>query len=131
MSAAPLRRTRKRGRRPFGRFVWLGLWLLFVLAPLYWMLVTSIKPSDDYLANPPVWFPSRPTINHYYAALFAYRGFTGLVNSLVISSAATLVSTALSNGRQTSVLLGAVAAFPAADRDGSARVPHLSQSWTA
>jgi multiple sugar transport system permease protein len=82
-------------RRPFGRFVFLGLWLMFVLAPLYWMLVTSIKPSDDYLANPPVWFPSQPTLSHYTAALFAYRGFAGLINSLEISAAATLVSTAL------------------------------------
>ncbi len=27
-------------------------------APLYWMFDTSIKPSDDYLAIPPVWWPS-------------------------------------------------------------------------
>ena len=87
-------RTRGR-RRPFGRFLFIGLWLLFVLAPLYWMFVTSIKPSDDYLANPPVWFPSHPTVSHYTAALFAYRGFAGLINSLIISTAATLVSTIL------------------------------------
>ena len=31
---------------------------LFVLAPLYWVFITSIKPSDDYLAIPPVWFPA-------------------------------------------------------------------------
>ena len=48
--------------------------MIFVLAPLYWVFVTSIKPSDDYLAVPPVWFPSEPTIVHYTAALFAYRG---------------------------------------------------------
>ncbi len=87
-------RSRKR-RRPIGRFVFIGLWLLFVLAPLYWMFVTSIKPSDDYLANPPVWFPSHPTLTHYTAALFAYRGLTGLINSLIISTAATIVSTVL------------------------------------
>ncbi|MBV8573769.1 MAG: hypothetical protein JOZ58_01845, partial [Acetobacteraceae bacterium] len=29
--------------------------LLFVLAPLYWVAITSIKPADDYLAVPPVW----------------------------------------------------------------------------
>ena len=45
--------------------------------PLYWMFITSIKPSDDYLAVPPVWFPDEPTLVHYTAALFAYRGLQG------------------------------------------------------
>ncbi|CAM5772415.1 binding-protein-dependent transport systems inner membrane component [Labrys miyagiensis] len=75
-----------------GRMIFVGLFLLFVLAPLYWMFITSIKPSDDYLAVPPVWFPKEPTIVHYTAALFAYRGMQGLINSLVISVAATALS---------------------------------------
>ena len=29
--------------------------VLFVLAPLYWVVITSIKPSSDYLTTPPVW----------------------------------------------------------------------------
>lgn len=77
---------------PVGRIVLLGFFLLFVLWPLYWMFNTSIKPSDDYLANPPVWFPSAPTLIHYEAALFTYRGFDGLINSLVISLSATFLS---------------------------------------
>jgi multiple sugar transport system permease protein len=66
-----------------------------VLAPIYWMFVTSIKPSDDYLAIPPVWFPAEPTTVHYTAALFAYRGLQGIVNSLVVSLAATVLSVAV------------------------------------
>jgi multiple sugar transport system permease protein len=69
--------------------------LLFTFVPLYWMFITSIKPSDDYLAVPPVWFPAEPTLVHYTAALFAYRGLTGLINSVIISFAATLLSTVL------------------------------------
>jgi multiple sugar transport system permease protein len=84
---------RRRRRRPaIGRFLFLGLFMLFVLAPIYWMFVTSIKPSDDYLAIPPVWFPAEPTMVHYTAALFAYRGLQGIVNSLVVSLAATFLS---------------------------------------
>ena len=48
------RRARRKGP-PIGRFVFLALIVLFVLVPLYWVFVTSIKPSDDYLATPPVW----------------------------------------------------------------------------
>jgi multiple sugar transport system permease protein len=79
-------------RVPIVRIVVLGVMLAFVLAPLYWVFVTSIKPSTDYLAVPPVWFPSEPTMVHYTAALFAYRGLDGLVNSLVISVSATAAS---------------------------------------
>ncbi len=82
----------RRMRIPIVRILVLGLFLIFVLAPLYWVFITSIKPSDDYLAVPPVWFPAEPTLVHYTAALFAYRGLDGLVNSLIISVSATVLS---------------------------------------
>jgi multiple sugar transport system permease protein len=90
-SAQPVIRARKR-RPPILRYLFLALIVIFVLAPLYWVFVTSIKPSDDYLATPPVWFPAQPTIVHYAAALFAYRGLQGLINSLIISVSATILS---------------------------------------
>ncbi len=77
------------------RVALLGFWLLFLLIPLYWMFITSIKPSNDYLSVPPVWFPDEPTIVHYTAALFAYRGFDGLINSLIVSISATILSAIL------------------------------------
>ena len=92
MSAAALPKRRKRPRIAFGRILLLGLFLIFALGPLYWVFVTSIKPSDDYLAVPPVWFPEAPTLVHYTAALFAYRGLDGLINSLIISISATALS---------------------------------------
>jgi multiple sugar transport system permease protein len=95
------RPRRRRARPPFGRIIFLGLWLVFLLGPLYWMFITSIKPSNDYLAVPPVWFPDEPTIVHYTAALFAYRGLDGLINSLIVSTAATALS----------ALLGALMAY--------------------
>ena len=75
------------------RFLIVGAFVVFVLVPLYWVVITSIKPSKDYLTVPPVWFPAEPTIVHYTAALFSYRGLQGLINSLIIASAATLLST--------------------------------------
>jgi multiple sugar transport system permease protein len=84
--------ARRAGRIPIGRILFITLFLIFLLAPLYWMAMTSIKPSDDYLTVPPVWFPEKPTLVHYTAALFAYRGLRGIVNSLIISIAATLLS---------------------------------------
>ena len=93
MAALLIRRATH--RPSIGRILFIGVYLLFVLVPLYWMFITSIKPSDDYLAVPPIWFPKAPTLVHYTAALFAYRGLQGLINSLVISLAATVLSTFL------------------------------------
>jgi multiple sugar transport system permease protein len=76
-----------------GRFLTIGLFVVFVVVPLYWMVVTSIKPTSDYLTIPPVWFPKEPTLVHYTAALFSYRGLQALVNSLVIASSSTVLST--------------------------------------
>jgi len=69
------------------RMVTIGVFLLFILVPLYWVVVTSIKPTSDYLTTPPVWLPAKPTLVHYTAALFSYRGLQGLINSLVIRDA--------------------------------------------
>ena len=90
----------KTGRRRAGlgdllRVVYLTAFVIFVLLPLYWMVMTSVKPTSDYLTVPPVWFPAEPTIVHYTAALFSYRGLDGLINSLIVSSAATVLSAVL------------------------------------
>ena len=74
------------------RFGYIGAFLVFLLFPLYWMVVTSIKPTGDFLAIPPIWFPAEPTTVHYTAALFSYRGLQALINSLIIASATTVLS---------------------------------------
>ena len=93
---ATARRSRSARRNPgldALRIAFLAVFLLFVLLPLYWMVITSIKPTSDYLVVPPVWFPAEPTIVHYTAALFSYRGLQALMNSLIIASASTVLST--------------------------------------
>lgn len=94
MTSSP---TRPHRRRPvnwggIARALFVAVSIIVVLVPLYWVFVTSIKPSNDYLAVPPVWFPKEPTLGHYTAALFAYRGLGGLTNSLVVSASATVLS---------------------------------------
>lgn len=91
-------RTRRKGALSFDNLVrvaYLGLFLVFLLAPLYWTVITSIKPVDDYQVIPPVWFPERPTLSHYTAAIFTYRGLDGLINSAIVSAAATVLSVLL------------------------------------
>jgi multiple sugar transport system permease protein len=77
------------------RFVFLGLYVGFLVLPLYWMAVTSIKSQDDQLAEPPVWLPSDPTSTNYADALNLFNGWKGLENSLIIAFATTVLAVAL------------------------------------
>ena len=94
MSAVAARRRRaRRGQAgDLARFLFIGIFLIFIFMPLYWMAVTSIKPIEEYMAVPPVWFPEHPTTLRYTTALYNYRGLQGLINSLIIASATTVLS---------------------------------------
>lgn len=97
-AALTARRARSpawRRRGSLGRTLLIGAFLLFTLLPFYWAFITSIKPADQYLASPPVWFPDEPTLVHYTTSLFAYRGLQGLINSIIVSVAATVLSAVL------------------------------------
>lgn len=82
------------------RFLILATALAFVLFPLYWVAVLSIKPPADYFSSPPVWFPSEPTLAHF-RSLGSLRGWTGLTNSIVVAVSTTVLA----------VPIGALAAY--------------------
>jgi raffinose/stachyose/melibiose transport system permease protein len=63
-----------RKRRPRGRGAhrpnWLGgaagwLWLLIVLVPIYWIVITSFKTQSNYFAMNPLAPPTEPTLDNY------------------------------------------------------------------
>ncbi len=74
------------------RWIFIALYLGFLLLPLYWVAITSIKPQEDLLVDPPVWWPAHPSGLHYTTALNAFRGWTGLENSLIIAFATTALA---------------------------------------
>jgi multiple sugar transport system permease protein len=85
-------RGRRLRRGSIVRWSFILLYLGFLLLPLYWVGVTSIKPQEDLLVDPPVWWPSHPTGIHYSTALNAFRGWTGLENSLIIAFSTTALA---------------------------------------
>jgi raffinose/stachyose/melibiose transport system permease protein len=61
------RRSRGRGAR---RPNWLGgaagwLWLLIVLVPIYWIVITSFKTQSNYFLTNPFAPPTEPTLDNY------------------------------------------------------------------
>lgn len=76
--------------------------LLWSLAPLLWIFISSISLRTELYSRPPHWFPREPTLDAYRKVLITGESFRGgdgiaaaklfrggLVNSLVVSSAAT------------------------------------------
>jgi len=89
------------GAASWTRWLFIAAYFLFLLLPLYWAMITAFKPQEDLLAQPPVWFPNDPTLDHFGSALHRLDGMEGLKNSLLIAFASTICS----------VIVGAAAAY--------------------
>jgi raffinose/stachyose/melibiose transport system permease protein len=82
------------------RFNWLGgaagrLWLLVVMLPIYWIVITSFKTQANYFVTNTFAPPSEPTFDNYLTALDNdfVRYF---VNSVVVAVGAVVPAVAVS-----------------------------------
>jgi len=81
-------------KRRYGRYNWLGgaggwLWLVVVMVPIYWIVITSLKTQDNFFASNPLAPPSKPTLENYrlvFASDFAHY----FVNSLIVTLGAVI-----------------------------------------
>ncbi len=63
-------RSDMHGNRPsWWELIILAVALIVTLFPLFWMVMTSFKPQSEWITSPPVWIPSRPTLNNYLTVL--------------------------------------------------------------
>ncbi len=72
----------------------LGIILLVLLFPFYWMALTSIKPDEQLLDLEkfnPFWTPT-PTLKHIYKLLFETKYLAWLWNTMYVAIAATILS---------------------------------------
>ncbi len=75
-------------------FLAAALILLFLLAPVAWQLLTSLKPQGELTSLPPL-FPHPPVLEHY-RAVFEGRPFGRyIINSLVVATSTMLLALAL------------------------------------
>ncbi len=72
-------------------------WLVVVLAPIYFMVLASLRTQGDYLtANP--WLPTGPLTTSEYSTVFNAGLGTYLVNSVVVTASCIVLTVALSLG---------------------------------
>lgn len=86
-------------RRRFLRRVGVNLLALVVFVlmvfPVYWMVSTAFKPSQDILSFTPKWFPSPATLDNFRDAIGRDYFWDGVRNSLIVVSAVTALSVLL------------------------------------
>jgi multiple sugar transport system permease protein len=66
--------------------------IFFSFFPIYWMLVTSLRPSSEVFAFPPSFFPSQITFEHYQGFLNNPKLIQYLGNSFLVATATAIGS---------------------------------------
>lgn len=84
--AEPPAPRRSRQRRPRN---WLGgsagwIWLVIVVLPIYWIVVTSLKTQSNYYATNPLALPTSPTLSNYDLVIKSDFA-TYFINSVIVT----------------------------------------------
>jgi multiple sugar transport system permease protein len=82
---------------PVARFLVLVPFLIFVIFPFYWIVTTSLKPTEQISARRSIFWPEPATLEQYSALLNETPFLVWLMNSAFIAAASTLVSVALAS----------------------------------
>src|SRR5262245_11713250 len=65
--------------------------LVALLAPVYWILTSAIKPERDFVVSPPV-FVFQPTLANFQRVFADQQFVTYLGNSLIVSGSSTVLT---------------------------------------
>ncbi len=87
-------RTARRRFRPSGSALVMGLYLLFLMLPIYWLLNMSLKTNAEILGSFSLW-PQRLTLENYAKILTDPSWYMGYVNSLIYVVMNTAISLAV------------------------------------
>ena len=83
---------RNRLLRALGLGVGLALLLAWSVAPVYWIVVTSLKSEREIYAYPPTFIPAVPTLANYATTLFHTRFPLFIRNSAIVALATTAIA---------------------------------------
>ncbi len=94
-----------------GNFIIIAVVMILTLLPIFWLVVTSIKPAGEITTRVPIFIPTKPTLSNYKGVFFpetgslyqkagvaremlSVTGWVGIKNSIIV----TLLSTGLAIG---------------------------------
>lgn len=74
-------------------YILIVLWILFTIAPLYWLLSSTFKHSSEAIGYPPTLFPKKVTLENFKILFTATRfDFSSYTNSFIIGLGAMSIS---------------------------------------
>jgi multiple sugar transport system permease protein len=80
-----------------GLYVALLFFLLWVVFPFYWMVATSVRPNAELYSRNVTLLPQEFTLDHYRTELDRYQFGVRLRNSIVVATATTILTMAVSS----------------------------------
>lgn len=83
--------------RAAGHYALLAIFLTAQLFPFYWMVATSFKSTNQTIATPPVYFPTRFLLNAYQVLFKEYHFGDYIRNSILVSLLALVVTMVISS----------------------------------
>jgi multiple sugar transport system permease protein len=76
----------------FVKVVFLSLFLVFTVFPLYWIFVTSLKPSNEMFTLPIQYWPENVTFENYINIIKISNFDVYILNSLILSLVSGVIS---------------------------------------
>lgn len=86
------------------RVILIGISLILIVFPLYWLITSSFKIEGEYLSNPPVLFPGIFTLDSYQEIFGKNQLLQHFMNTLIVAGGSTIIS----------VIFGSMAAYAVA-----------------
>jgi len=77
-------------------YIPLGIFVFVLLFPFYWMAMTAFKPDEEMLSSANPFWVVAPTLSHFKHLLFDTPFPAWLWNTVIVSTAATIISLAAS-----------------------------------
>src|SRR6218665_2859505 len=78
------------------RFIFLGIWLIISLFPLYWIVITSLKPAGAVFRYPLQYWPAQFSLENYINIFLKAMFGRFMINSIIVALAAGVISTVIS-----------------------------------
>jgi multiple sugar transport system permease protein len=78
------------------RLALLAPFIIFVLFPFFWIIITSLKSTSQISERRSIFWPQPATLEQYDVLIHGTGFVTWLMNSVFVATAATLISVALS-----------------------------------
>jgi multiple sugar transport system permease protein len=95
MPSLVLSRTSRRRRPGIGdvlAYVYLIMFSIFILFPIFWIVTNAFKDPRDILNYPPVWLPRNFTLVNFDTAIGRFNGLAALKNSLLAAGGSTILA---------------------------------------